>query len=279
MIYLDWNVIVHLINGDYPELQKAINFAKLDGKFIIPFTSTHVEEATNIKSKSEQKQRLQFLSELSENNYFENSVTDLGLVKRHPTEVYNTITEVWIPKGLMRKLGNIITRPMLMLIRKLLKLDPQKLNNIPPNKVWGEIDQIIKSSNYANKLPAYMKKSPIREILKFNEDTSIEQFGAINESFGVLASRAIASDMKVASLYSLLETFGYYPEKKKTFEKASRFADGLHCYYSQWSEICVSRDKGFRAKSQAIASLTNSTVRYVAPEYAHEYINQLVGIN
>jgi len=48
---------------------------------------------------------------------------------------------------------------------------------------------------------------------------------------------------------------------------------------SQWSEICVSRDKGFRAKSQAITSFTNSTMRYVAPEYAHEYINQLVGIN
>lgn len=117
-----------------------------------------------------------------------------------------------------------------MLMRKLLKLDPQKLNNIPPNKIWDEIDQIIKSSKYANKLPAYMKKSPIRGILKFNEDNSIEHFGAINESFGAPASRAIASDMKVASLYSLLETFGYYPEKKKTFEKASRFPDGSHCY-------------------------------------------------
>ena len=121
-----------------------------------------------------------------------------------------------------------------------------------------------------------MKKSPIRGILKINEESSLEHFGPINTSLGAPATRAIAPDMKISALYSMLETFGYYPENKKTFEKASRFADGSHCYYSQWSEVCISRDKGFRAKSQAIASLTYSSVRYLAPEDAHKYINQLI---
>ena len=74
IIYLDWNIIVHLINGDYPELLKAINSAKLDRQFIVPFTSVHVEEATNIRSESEKKLRLEFLSKLSNNIYFENEV-------------------------------------------------------------------------------------------------------------------------------------------------------------------------------------------------------------
>lgn len=276
IIYLDWNVIVHLINGEYPELFKVIKSAKFEGKFIVPFTSEHVEEATNIKSKTEQKQRLEFLSDLSDNNYFENSILDFGLVKRHPSAVYDTLTEVWVPKGLTRWLGNIISRPMFMLLRKQLGLDPNKLNNIPPDKVWNEIDRIILNSKYANRLPENMKKSPIKGMLKFNNESSLKHFGPLNERLGAPASRAIGPDMKVAGLYSMLETFGYYPEKKKVFEKASRFADGAHCYYSQWAEICVSRDKGFRAKSQAIASITNSAVRYLKPEDAHTYINQLI---
>ena len=276
IIYLDWNVIVYLMQGDYPELLQAINSAKLNGKFVIPFTSEHIEEATNIRSKPEKTQRLEYLSNLSNDNYFENSVLDFGLVIRHPAEVYKTLNEVWVPKGLTRWFGNIISRPILITIRKMLKLDPKVLNNIPPSQIWDEIDSKILDSKYANKLPENLKNSPISGMLKVNERSSLEHFGSLNEQMGAPASRAFSPDMKIATLYSMLETFGYYPEKKKVYEKASRFADASHCYYSQWAEICISRDKGFRMKSQAIASLTNSSVKYIDPDDAHHYINKLV---
>ncbi len=276
IIYLDWNVIVYLMQGDYPKLLKAINYAKSDSRFVFPFTSEHVDEATNIRSKIEQLQRLDYLSDLSANIYFENSVLDFGLVIRHPAKVYKTLNEVWLPKGLTRWFGNIISRPILIIIRKMLKLNPKILNNIPPSQIWDEIDSKILNSKYANKFPEDINNSPIRGLLKINERSSIKYFGKLNEQLGASASRAFGSDMKIASLYSMLETFGYYPEKKKVYEKASRFADASHCYYSQWAEICISRDKGFRMKSQAIASLTNSSVKYIDPANAHHYINKLV---
>ena len=77
-------------------------------------------------------------------------------------------------------------------------------------------------------------------------------------------------------LFSLLESFGYYPESKKVFQKASRFNDASHCFYALWSDVCVSRDTGFRMKSKAIASLIGSNTKFVHPDQA---ASQIAGLH
>ena len=274
IIYLDWNVIVHLISNDYPDLLNALKIGVEKRKFFIPFTAEHVEEASKIKSKAEVDARLEFLSELTGNIYFENSVLDRGLVIRHPKDVKATLDEVLLPAGFLKWCANFISRAMLILFRKTIGIDPCELNNSPPENVWDEIDRKILESKYGKKVPI-VNGSPLRALIKLNEENSVRQFRTTNIIMGAPLDRARASDMKISGLYSMLESFGYYPENKKIYEKGSRFADASHCYYSQWAELCISRDKGFRMKSQAIAALTGSSVKYVAPEDAIPYIANL----
>ncbi|MEP0176886.1 MAG: hypothetical protein ABJH28_13970 [Paraglaciecola sp.] len=274
IIYLDWNVIVHLISHDYPDLLKALKAGVDKNEFYIPFTAEHVEEASKIRSKVEIENRLEFLSDLTGNMYFENSVLDTRLVLRHPKEVKATLDEVLLPTGFLKWCANVISRPVLMLLRKSIGIDPSELNNCPPETVWDEIDKKILESKYAAKVPK-VNGSPLRALIKLNEENSVRQFRSTSIIMGAPLDRAKNSDMKISGLYSMLESFGYYPENKKTYKKGSRFADASHCYYSQWAELCISRDRGFRMKSQAIAALTGSSVKYVLPEEAVSYIVSL----
>ncbi|MFK5914358.1 MAG: hypothetical protein QM484_08280 [Woeseiaceae bacterium] len=274
MVYLDWNVIVHLISGDYPSLLAALKSGVAKQAFFVPFTSVHVEEASKIRSKSEIEDRLKFLSELSGNMYFENSILDTGLVLRHPKEVKATLDEAILPSGFLKWCANVISRPMLMLFRKSIGIEPSKLNNFPPEKVWGEIDSKILKSKYAAKIPR-LNGSPLKALIKSSEEQSVRHLRTTSIIMGASLERARASDMKISGLYSLLESFGYYPENNKLFKKGSRFAGASHCYYSQWAHICISRDKGFCMKSQAIAALTGSSVMYETPETALQYVTNL----
>lgn len=273
-VYLDWNVYTYLLNGDYPQLEQTIEHAK-NRNVILPFTSTHIEEATNIKDNTERINRLRFISEFSNNIYFENSITDFGLIRRSPFDVYETINTLPSTSRLMRRLANMISRPMLKAARKSLGLDPEVLNNKEPHKVWNEIDRAILESKFSKTLPEEFRESPIKGMVDYIKQDSLERFGPIHEQMGGSKKRAIGPDIIVSILYSLLESFGYYPEKKKVFEKASRINDAAHCFYSLWSDVCVSKDKGFRMKSKAIASLVGSSVVYVDPASGDDVINSM----
>tara|TARA_R110002049_G_scaffold265092_1_gene441215 strand:+ start:3953 stop:4783 length:831 start_codon:yes stop_codon:yes gene_type:complete len=273
-IYLDWNVYVYLICCEYPDIAESLGIAKSKG-IAVPFSSIHIEEATNIHSYEEICTRLEFIGEISNQVYFENSVTDFGLVSRSPFEVYDTLNETPKINQLIKFLGNIITRPMFMASRAALGLDPQYLNNIDPKDIWGEIDRIILNSKHLKMLPFEFRDSPIYGFVRYAKNDSLERFGRINERIGGVKQRASGPDVMVAVLFSLLESFGYFPENKKVFQKASRFNDAAHCYYSLWSNICVSRDKGFRMKSKAVASLLGSDTVFLHPDNAVKKILDL----
>lgn len=273
-IYLDWNIFVYLIDGKYPKLRSALEDARKNGFFLV-FTDSHVEEATNIRNRKEKMQRLQYLSDISDDYYFECSILDFGIVQRKPHEVYETINSVLLPKDLLRGLGNIISRPMMMAFRRIFGLEPSKLNNTDPSDVWSIIDNTLLDSRYAGSLPDSFRDSPIKGFMRQGEENAIRYFSESNQIMGAAPDRAAGPDSKVAQLYMLLEMFGYYPDKKKVFEKGSRFNDSRHCFYSLWSEVCISRDKGFRKKSEAIASLIGSDTKYVSPENADRYIREM----
>lgn len=270
-VYLDWNIYVYLMEGNYQDVAGALSDAKSAG-VVIPFSATHVDEATNIRRKTDIELRLEFIGKISNEVYFENSVTEFGLKKRSPFEVYRTLNEPPKVDKIIRFFGNVITRPMFMAARAALGLDPQQLNNVGPSEVWGEIDRIILRSKHAKKLPREFGDSPIRGILQYVKRDSIERYGSIHECLGGVKQRAAGPDVNVSVLFSLLESFGYFPESKKVFQKASRFNDASHCFYALWSDVCVSRDTGFRMKSKAIASLVGSNTEFVHPDQAATHI-------
>lgn len=261
-----------MIEGEYSNLKSILDYARSSGIFIVPYSSTNVEELTKIKSRKEQEFRLNYLSELTDDHYFENSALDFGLVKRHPVIVYKTLNDVWFPDNIFRTFGNLIKRSSLTVIRKLAGIDPIKLNNVHPENVFQEIDNAILSSKLSKMMPDEFKPSPTKALLTFQDEEIVRRFGPIYSSMGGNPRRAIAPDIKIAGLYSLLETFGYWPESKRVYEKASRFNDASHCFYSLWSEICISIDQGFTKKSNAVACAVGSNVIYSTPELAYELI-------
>ncbi|KZX69393.1 hypothetical protein A3724_04450 [Alcanivorax sp. HI0033] len=274
-IYLDWNVYVRLLGGDYSDLANSLNHAKSSG-IVIPFSAVHINEATNIRSQKEISTRLNFISKLSNQIYFENSITNTGLVTKSPLSVYNTVRSTSKAEAIMKALGNTITRPLLMTIRPLLGLDPRHLNNIDPEKIWDEIDRAILSSKASNKLPPQFRESPALSLARLVLQYSNQRPNYVSQFRRSKNQPISRQDTMVSILYSLLESFGYHPEKKKIFERASRFNDALHCFYGIHSEICISEDNGFRMKSKAIASLLGNQTEFVHPNAASQAISGLI---
>lgn len=266
-IYLDWNVYVRFLEGKYPDLLESLCLAKKSG-VLVPFSSTQIEEATKIRNTNEIINRLNFISEISDGVYFENSSKDFGLIRRSPFEVYGTLSETPDISKILKFIGNIISRPMLKATRRAMGFDPKKLNEIPPEDIWEEIDKVILNSRFAKKLPESFQESPVVGFVRYATKDSASRFGSIHESLGGVKERGEGPDITVSVLFSILETFGYFPERKKVFEKASRFNDASHCFYALWSDVCISEDRGFRMKSRAIASLVGGKAKFMDPGQA-----------
>ena len=58
-------------------------------------------------------------------------------------------------------------------------------------------------------------------------------------------------NQKIVCLFSLIDTFGFWSDTKKTYKKGSRLADSRHAFNGSYFKIVVSRDKRFLRKSEA----------------------------
>jgi len=256
VVYLDWNVIADLESGKLPKLEKKLFDLKNKNAISIPFSSTHIKEACNIESREEINKRLAYISKLSSSLYFVNNLQSTGYRIETPKSVYDTISEVDLGFDTDKFISNLIPYEALKYARNLLTLDPARLNNILPEEAIDEIDKIITSKEIKDRYwPDYEGDLSFRGLIK--KTSEIVEQEALPLIFKDLycQNKYIELQNIIIMAFSLLDSLGFWPDKKEAYERASRFADSMHAFNGAFANLVISADRRFCMKSKAVYSL------------------------
>ena len=259
--YLDWNVIADFLKGNFKWLEDII-FSNCEN-ISIPFSSEHIYEATNIKllndinTKTEIDRRLNYLSRISSNLYFVNDMKDTGYRIEKPASVFQTLNDV--PSGIdpNKLFSNLFDYNILKDVRTKLKLDPNILNNIRPDDAIQKVDEIItskeipeqkKNKNHGIGFMGIQKKA-----LKISDESHS------NTSYNDIIRKKKTYQLNnfVVMSFSLLDTFGFWSDKKSTYIQGSRFPDSRHAFNAIFMDVLISSDKRFCMKAEAVYKYLN----------------------
>lgn len=277
IVYLDWNVIADLESGQQPHLEEKLFEAKEKKAISIPFSSTHTKEACKIESREEINKRLAYISKLSSNLYFVNNLQSIGYQIEIPKSVYDTISEVDLGFDTDKFISNLIPYEALKYARNLLTFDPAQLNNISPEEAIDEIDKIITSKEIKDRYwPDYEGDLSFRGLIR--EGFEIVEQKAVLPIFGSLyyQNKYYVLQSVIIMAFSLLDSFGFWPDRKEIYKKASRFADGEHAFNGAFANLVISADKRFCMKSRAVYSLLDKSPKVLNLKIDKDELMQLL---
>lgn len=255
IVYLDWNVIADLESGQQPRLEKKLFEAKKREAISIPFSGEHIKEACDIKPEGEINKRLEYISKLSSNLYFVNNLQSTGYRIETPRSVYDTISEVDLGFDTDKFFSNLIPYEALKYARNLLTLDPARLNNINPEEAIDEINKIITSKELKDRFwPDYEGDLSFMGLIrKIPELIKQNPFIPYKEQY--YKKRFTMVENIIIGAFSLLDSFGFWSDKKTTYKKGSRFEDAMHAFNGAFTNLVISADKRFCMKAKAVYSL------------------------
>jgi len=246
-VYLDSNVLIQLCDGANEALRAVIASSVVDEKLIYPFSAEQIDELTSSGRYEQSISRLEYLSEISKNKYFCNSVTELGFGEQTPQEVHETINKVTLLPDLQNALNSLITYEQRLQVRSVLDLSPNILNNMTGKEVVAAID-----ANLSKLAPADQSvPRSLKELLTFLERYTPPEpraFGEPSRSKTQYERR----NQNIVALFSLLDTFGYWPDNKRAVKRGSGFADARHVVNASFYHVLVSADRKLRGKAEAV---------------------------
>lgn len=253
IVYLDWNVIAEFLDHRFSDLETQLKQFKYSEKVLIPFSSEHVEESSNIKLENEEKttktieDRLEYLSELSSDIYFVNDLIHTGFRVEHPVEVYNTIKEIDLGFNIRQLFVELVDFDSIKMSRELIGISSNELNNISPDKAIQKIDKML--NLYGDKTG---QKTSIREIIKGVMEFTEQTHG--RHEYYKMSKQKITHDLNnfIIMTFSLLDTFGFWSDRKATYNKGSMFIDCRHAFNGFFANFVISNDKRFCKKSEAV---------------------------
>ncbi len=239
------------------------------GKRIFPFSATQISEITSNSLSERCNSRLNFLSEISKNIYFVHSTYDYGFRIESPSSVWRTINEVAIVPNENKLFASFIPFDQLRALREQLGLDPNLLNNLDGREAVAVIDKALSAA-----APAGIDAPrSIKELLGVVKKIVREQFSPLWASLGTTEKHmTIGND--IGGVFSLLESFGYWPDSEKTYKKGSRFSDGQHVFNASHFDILVTHDKGMKNRSEAVYTVLGINTRVMHSNEFATYINQ-----
>lgn len=246
-VYLDSNVLIQVCDGRNEALRTMIAASIASDNLIYPFSAEQIDEITSPGNREQSFSRLDYLSQISNNIYFCNSVTELGFGSKTPLEVYETINEVVLSHDLQYAINNLITHKQKLERRSALGLNPNVLNNMRGKDAVLAIDLAL--SQLAS--PKHSAPCSLRELLAFSlrfapsEPTGL---GEPSRSKTQYENR----NQEVTALFSLLDSLGYWPDNERAVKRGSGFADSRHVVNASFYHVLVSGDQKLRGKAEAV---------------------------
>ena len=249
-IYLDSNVIIDTYNGIDDELIGLILRSVIQGPYCYPFTSEQISEIVVENDKQLNLNRLRFLSTISQNIYFESSMNSTGFISKSPYQVFETINEVPLNADWEKWLGSILTYENELLARLEFGLSPNELNNLSATQAIDTINSALQSYQYELKDGQDEPPRSLDEMMDFTKKIMKESFSDIWDVFNTDSEKQLFN-IQVVSMFTMMDTFGFWSDSRSVHSKGSRYADSRHAENGKHYCMVVSRDKRFLKKTEA----------------------------
>jgi hypothetical protein len=266
-IYLDSNVIIDMADGQEDELIGLILRSIYIGPYCYPFSAEQIAEITQQEMPERNKQRLMFLGDISRNIYFENSVNQLGFKTEHPITVHGTINEVPFAQNVDALFANLVTHEQQVEARSAFGLSAEKLNNLSPQEAIQAIDSSLANFEYEIKEGHVHPPKSLADFLKFNEENIQEHYSNPGTQL---------QNTRIVGLFSLIDTFGFWSDLKRTYLKGSRLPDSRHAFNGSYFNKVISRDKRFLKKSEATYSYFNIAAETMSTEDFKYHLREIL---
>ncbi|MFC2141058.1 hypothetical protein ACFLQP_02045 [Acidobacteriota bacterium] len=239
IIYLDQNVIIDLEKSYLKQFEQILLQSRENGEILIPFSSTHIYETNNITGKNRKKfiqDRLSYISRFTGNLYLNHSqdVREFRLKIVKPEIVYRGITEPPTVQPIMHDLLNVLPHKYFSAFRDALTISVNELNNFSPPNVIEQIESYL-NKKYIQYYPdgqGFKLRPYFKMCLGFNPGY---------QNFGLF--------QKMPGFFSLLNTFGYNPDKKSPKSIIAGFYDSDHAANAACADYFVTNDKKLEIKS------------------------------
>lgn len=255
-IYLDYNILVYLMNEKDPLLEELIQSIDRT-KFQFIYSPAHIEEiAVSTKRNNypieKTKEKLSFLSKLTENTEilpFKRTdvriIEDLGayLCEEHPERCYARVSEDYKNNDLAEKMEEDFLNEVTE--NNIHGNDPNIMNNINPETILSEPKYDIKTKEKIFisllRLEKY-DKCQVLELMGGSSNLQELTFLSIKKDY-----RAIETAMEI--VFDKLEEIRYRPEKKKN--SRSRLHDVSHAIYAAYCDYFITEDSKLFDKTRA----------------------------
>lgn len=258
IVYLDSNVVIDMCEGRRNRLRDFVLASAKNKTIVFPFSSCQVAEITKKPLTHRCNERLSFLEAISNNIYFVHSAYDYEFRVESPNSVYETINESQLEVNPTELFANLVPLDSLKLYRKMLGLDPSILNNMTGIEAVAEINNAL-SAAMSNDVEA---PRTIKELLSVLKKIIAESYAPLWENIGTTEEH-MSVGWELQGVFSLLETFGYWPDSKGVYAKGSRFADSQHILNAQHCNVLVTNDKGMKYRAEAAYDVLGLSTKVV----------------
>lgn len=249
-VYLDSNVLIDMADGRDDELIGLILRSIYFGPYCYPFTAEQISEITQQEKHERNETRLIFLGGISRNIYFEHSIYQLGFRTESPKTVYGTINEVAIAENWEADFANFISYEQQLEARIEYGLSAENLNNLSSQEAIQTINSALAGYEYENDEIQIKPPRSLDEMLNYGENNMREHFSSLWQQMKADPEAQLRNG-RIVSLFSLIDTFGFWSDSKTVYKKGSRLADSRHAFNGSYFNKVVSRDKRFLKKTEA----------------------------
>jgi len=259
-VYLDSNILIALCDGRDDHVREFVDKTNSNSTHVYPFSAESISEITTPELSDQNERRLRYLERLSRCNYFVHSVADFGFRNESPHSVHATINEVVVELDENALFANLISHDQQRQARDLLGLDPNRLNNLNGVEAVAEINAAL-----GGHAPPWDTGVP-RSLSELMDRIRIH----IGASFASRSKRLEATEslmmrsFEIVILFSMLDSFGYWPDDPKTYSKGSRFPDSRHVFNASYFDVLVSGDKRMRNRAEAAYNILRIPTRVLS---------------
>jgi hypothetical protein len=249
-IYLDSNVLIDLYNGIDDELIGLVLRSVFNGPFCYPYTAEQINEIVVEGDDQLNSNRLNFLSIISQDIYFECNMNRIGFTSSSPFHVFDTINKASMNFDLDKYLSGILTFENERLARSEFGLSPNQLNNLSPTQAIDTINSALKSYEYELKEGQLEPPRSLDEMMDYIKKIMRDSFTSLWKKLSTDPETQLLN-IQIASMFTLMDTLGFWTDSKSTYRKGSRYADSRHAENGKYYSGVVSRDKRFLKKTEA----------------------------
>jgi len=249
-IYLDSNVIIDMADGREDELIGLLFRSIYAGPYCYPFSADQITEITQPNKPERNQQRLLFLTDISRNLYLENSLNHLGFKQDTTFSVYATVNEVPAALEVDELFANMVSHEQQKEARNAYGLSSENLNHLSAQEAIKTIEAALATKEHGDISSNIQPPRSLSDFLKYSAENMKAHFQGQADQPGE-NTELIAKNSDYVALFSLIDTFGFWSDLKKTFVKGSRFADSRHAFNASFCAKVVSRDKRFLKKAEA----------------------------